>query len=208
MGGSSRSTDVSYNQMAEWYHPIPAPWSVLDFYSRWPPGGVETILATVFDIFVITYVLGEIFFPSKDIAMEGVNANLGHGEVLWWEAMGGIKSENLKTSRRYSHCTYRPAYMGQCLVRADVGEDRWSYITCNVGLLAAPGPARLWNRLTFSFSWGDTACTLPKYLLMLKLILQAVCFTIYIFYMFKKSNAMQQVSSPTRKWELTRNKIK
>ena len=44
--------------------------------------GFETILATVFDIFVITYVLGEIFFPSKDIAMKGVNANLGHGEVL------------------------------------------------------------------------------------------------------------------------------
>ena len=136
--------------------------------------------------------------------MEGVNANLGHGDVLWWEAMGGIKSENLKTSRRYSHCTYRPAYMGQCLVRADVGEDRWSYITCNVGLLAVPGPARLWNRLTFSFSWGDNACTLPKYLLMLKLILQAVCFAFHILYVFKNSNAMQQVSNPTRKWELNR----
>ena len=128
-----------------------------------------------------------------------------------WEAMGGIKSENLKTSRRYSHCTYRPAYMGQCLVMADVGRDRWSYITCNVGLLAAPGPARLWNRLTFSFWWRDTACTplntLPKYLLILILILQAVCFTFYILYMFKNSNAMQQVSSPTRKWELSRNRI-
>ena len=115
-----------------------------------------------------------------------------------WEAMGGIKSENLKTSRRYSHCTYRPAYMGQCLVRADVREDRWSYITCNVGLLAAPGPARLWNRLTFSFSWGDTACTLPNYHLMLKLILQAVCFTFYFFYIFQNSMVMQQVWCPVR----------
>ena len=110
---------------------------------------------------------------------------LMRGDGRRWEAMGGIKSENLKTSRRYSHCTYRPAYMGQCLVRADVREDRWSYITCNVGLLAAPGPARLWNRLTFSFSWGDNACTLSSYHLMLKLILQTVCFTFYILYMFK-----------------------
>ena len=175
--------------MAGWYHPIPAPWSVLDFYSRWPPGGVETILATVFDIFVITYVLGEIFFPSKDIAMEGVNANLGHGEVLWWEAMGGDgrhKKWKLENQSALLSLHLQASVHGTVLsYGTDVGEDRWSYITCNVGLLAAPGPARLWNRLTFSFSWGDNACTLSSYHLMLKLILQTVCFTFYPLYMFK-----------------------
>ena len=122
------------------------------------------------------------YSPSKDISMEGLDANIGHSKVLWWEAMRG-------DGRHKKWKLENQSALLSLHLQASVHGTVLSYGRC--GSTDDHISPVMWD--CCSYSWSSQALeqidflllmrrhclhtplnTLPKYLLILKLILQAV----------------------------------